>query len=161
MSWYEIQAINTLLTVLVEQIHDSWSMIMVRSIQHCSQLTQIGNFTKKIQNCYGGIRIKRCELRGKENGKYVKYGEKKYGETEELTEYMSNPPPLPTFIHQKLFHMNAACLFRIKRHTKREKQRSCRNWGRVDEYNIGAAGIVHTSQLLAPALDLFLSFWRN
>ena len=145
-------------------------MIMVRSIQHCSQLTQIGTFTKKIQNCYGGIRIKRCELRGKENGKYVKYGGKKYGETEELTEYMSNPPPLPTFIHQKLFHMNATCLFHIKRRQKQTKsgksnkeKEVVRIEGGVDEYNIGAAGIVHSSQyqLLGPPLDLLHSFWKN
>ena len=35
--------------------------------------------------------------------------------------------------------------------------------GGMDEYNIGAARIVHSSkyQLLGPALDLFLLFWTN
>ena len=95
---------------------------------------------------------------------------KEIGNLTALTEYMSNPPPLPTSIHQKLFHMNATCLFHIKRRQKQTKsgksnkeKEVVRIEGGVDEYNIGAAGIVHSSQyqLLGPPLDLLLSFRKN
>ena len=59
----------------------------------------------------------------------VKYGiycglirKKEIGNLTELTEYMSNPPPLPTSIHQKLFHMNTTCLFHIKRRKNKQKE---------------------------------------
>ena len=107
----------------------------------------------------------------------VKYGiycglirKKEIGNLTELTEYMSNPPPLPTSIHQKLFHMNTTCLFHIKR---RQKQTKSGKWNKekevvriedgVDEYNIGAARIVHSSQyqLLGPPLELLFSFGKK
>ena len=118
--------------------------------------------------------IRKKEIRNQTDAKYGIYSifvrKKEIGNLTELTEYMSNPPPLPTSIHQKLFHMNATCLFHIKRRQKQTKsgksnkeKEVVRIEGGVDEYNIGAAGIVHSSQyqLLGPPLDLLLSFWKN
>ena len=170
MSWYEIltnekyfgddSSLTSLRWANKYMTHGKWPT--VRSIENYSQLTQIE--TKRIQDGWnpkllcGNMQRKMWNMW------------KRNVTPAELTEYMSNPPPPPTFIHQKLFHMNATCLFHIKRRQKQTKsgksnkeKEVVRIEGGVDEYNIGAAGIVHSSQyqLLGPPLDLLLSFRKN